>query len=298
MLGAFFTELASAHPSSGIVVDQKGQIFFTDNGGSDRAGALWTIAPDGKLTRFHKGGAHWLALDEKGSYAQEDLKKWFAKRITMNFGRVSFPDSMSALLDADGAPFVFDREGRLCWAKGNMEIARLSPDGKVTPVAPRLKETSGKLGGIKGLASGPDGSFYVSCPSAVLKIKSGGDVTTLVHPIVLKDVDTDLPAGTPEDQKPFLRGLAVDSRGTVYAAATGCRCVVKVTPDGKVMVIAKSDAPWAPTGIAVHGEDIYVLEYADASKDDHDRWLPRVRKLGRDGKMTTLSTVTKEDRER
>src|SRR5215472_13025806 len=97
LLCAFFTGLASAHPSSGIVVDPKGQVFFTDNGGDAKAGALWKIGAEGKLTRFHKGGWHWLALDEKGSYTQEDLRKWFEKRITMNFGRVSLPDSKAAL---------------------------------------------------------------------------------------------------------------------------------------------------------------------------------------------------------
>jgi hypothetical protein len=179
-----------------------------------------------------------------------------------------------------------------------LEIARLSLDGKVTPVAPGLKETADKLGGIKGLASGRAGALYASCPSAILKIKPDGKVTTLIHPIVLKDVETDLPTGTPEDQKPFLRGLAVDSGGNVYAAATGCRCVVKVTPDGKVEVVMKAGSPWSPTGVAVHGENVYVLEYTDANHGDHDRWLPRIRKLGRDGNVTTLATMTKADRER
>jgi hypothetical protein len=229
---------------------------------------------------------------------QEDLKNWFEKRITMNFGKVPLPDTKAALLQADGAPVVVDRDGNLCWAKGNLEIARLSPDGKVTLVAPGLKETADKLGGIKGLASGPDGCLYAACPSAVLKIKPDGKVSTLIHPIVLKDVDTDLPKGTPEDQKPFLRGLAVDTRGNVYAAGNGCRCVVKISPDGKAEVVLKAEKPWSPTGVAVRGENVYVLEYTDVTKDDHDAWLPRVRKLGRDGKVTTLATLTKQDRER
>ena len=107
------------------------------------------------------------------------------------------------------------------------------------------------------------------------------------------------PTGTPEDQKPFLRGLAVDSRGTVYAAATGCRCVVRVTPDGKVGVILKAERPWSPTGVAVHGNDIYVLEYtSNPNKDDHNEWSPRVRKLARDGKVTTLATISPKDQRR
>jgi sugar lactone lactonase YvrE len=287
---------ASAHPSSGIFVDQKGQVFFTDNGG--RHGALWKIDAEGKLTRFHKGGCHWLALDEKGSYAQEDLKQWWEKRITMNFGRVPLPDSKAALLQADGAPVVVDRDGILCWAKGNLEIARLSPDGKVTLVAPGLKETADKLGGIKGLACGPDGALYASCPSAVLKIKPDGKVTAVAESIRVADGDKDIVEGFPKDELPYLRGLAVDSRGMVYAAATGCRRVVKITADGKVETVLKAERPWSPTGIAVQGEAIYVLEYPNQEDEKREDWLPRVRKLGRDGKVTTLATVTKEDRER
>jgi hypothetical protein len=70
---------------------------------------------------------------------------------------------------------------------------------------------------------------------------------------------------------------------------------VKVTPDGKAEVVMKADGQWSPTSVAVHGGDVYVLEYADANQDDHDRWLPWVRKLGRDDKVTTLATIKKED---
>jgi hypothetical protein len=99
-----------------------------------------------------------------------------------------------------------------------------------------------KFGGIKGLASGPDGALYVSCPSAVLKIMSDGEVATLVHPIALNDCDKD-PLDTIAE--PGLRGLAVDSRGVVFAAATGCRRVVKVSPDGAVATVLKAEPPWS-----------------------------------------------------
>src|SRR5439155_25433182 len=98
-------------------------------------------------------------------------------------------------------------------------------------------------------------------------------VSTLVHPIMLNGVGSDLPKGTPEDQKPFLRGLAVDSHGAVYAAATGGRCVVKIAPDGKVEVVVKAERPWSPTGVAVFGADVYVLEYTDGNGAPD--WLPR-----------------------
>jgi hypothetical protein len=296
---ALFTSSALAHPGSGIVVDQTGQVFFTDNGG-DR-GLLWKIDTEGKLTRFHNAGWHWLALDEKGNYSAENLKKWWDQRITMNFDRVPLPESRAALLQSNGAPFVVARDGHLYWAKGNLEIARLSPAGKVSLLGDTLKDTTDKLGGIKGLASGPDGAIYASCPNAIFKVYQDGKLEFVFYPITIGDADWDLPAGTPDEHKAYLRGLAVDAGGTMYAAASGARVVIKVASQGnlwKLDVVLKAEKPWSPTGVAVHGHDVYVLEYANANSDNHDEWLPRVRKLGRDGKVTVVATISKKDRER
>jgi sugar lactone lactonase YvrE len=96
---------------------------------------------------------------------------------------------------------------------------------------------------------------------------------------------------------PALRGLAVDAKGTVYVAATGCHRVVKITADGKVETVLKSERPWSPTGVAVSGEDVYVLEYTHAHANADKGWRPRVRKLGRDGKVTTLATIPAKEPE-
>jgi hypothetical protein len=93
-----------------------------------------------------------------------------------------------------------------------------------------------------------------------------------------------------------LRGLAVDDRGTAYVAATGCRTVVKVTADGKVETLLKAERPWSPTGVALHGGTVYVLEYPNANGSDHDDWVPRVRKVDRAGKVSILATFPKGDR--
>jgi hypothetical protein len=46
----------------------------------------------------------------------------------------------------------------------------------------------------------------------------------------------------------------------------------------------------------VQGEAIYVLEYLDQQDENREDWIPRVRKIGRDGKATTLITFPKKDR--
>jgi sugar lactone lactonase YvrE len=293
---ALFAGWASAHPSSGIVVDEKGNVFVADiNTG------LWKIDKESKLTHINKEAGHWLALDAEGSFAGVDFTKsdhwprWFKRRT---------PDGAKpALITDGGSPLVVLRDGNLYYVSsgdklnpGGHEVIRLTPDGKLSRVAADLDKTSEKLGGIKGLASGPDGSLYVTFPKAVHKITAGGKVSAVAESVQVADGDKDIVEGFAKDELPYLRGLAVDARGTVYAAATACRRVVKITADGNVETVLKADRPWSPTGIAVQGDAIYVLEYPNQSDDKREEWVPRVRKVERDGKVTTQVTFPKKDR--
>jgi hypothetical protein len=56
----------------------------------------------------------------------------------------------------------------------------------------------------------------------------------------------------------------------------------------------KAQRPWSPTGVAEHDGDIYVLEYTHATEPKAEGWFPRVRKLTRDGTVTTLLTITSQ----
>jgi sugar lactone lactonase YvrE len=152
-----------------------------------------------------------------------------------------------------------------------------------------------RRGGIRGLAADKDGVLYVSYRKTILRITTDGRITTFADPMEVTDSDKDLPEGTPESQLPLLKGLAVDGQGRVYAAATGCRCVVKIKADGKVETLLKAERPWSPTGIALQSGATYVLEYPNANGERHEDWVPRVRKIGRDGKTTTLVTFPKND---
>src|SRR5881275_2120328 len=103
---------ASAHPGSGIVVDEKGQVFFTDTGNPDArfSGHVWKIDAQGRLFSAHATGAHWLALDASGRFARADLKAWFDQRLAPNFERIPRTDANPTLLQTDGVPFVVHRD--------------------------------------------------------------------------------------------------------------------------------------------------------------------------------------------
>jgi sugar lactone lactonase YvrE len=277
---------ASGHPSSGVVVDQRGNVFF-----SDLSRGLLKVDPQGKLTTFSKEGGHWLALDTNGSFSNVVFEKsahwprWFKRRTSAG--------ERPALLADGGSPLVVAPDGSLYYVcdermiPAGQQIGRLTPDGKETLVSPELRRIAEEMGGIKGLALGPEGSFFISYPKAVLRVARDGTFTTLLNPVVVPDCDKHPPA---IQDAPALRGLVADARGVVYVAATGCRCVIKITPDAKVETVLKAESPWAPCGVALHGEEIYVLEHIDANSEAHEDWPPRVRKVGRDGNVTTLVT--------
>lgn len=50
----------------------------------------------------------------------------------------------------------------------------------------------------------------------------------------------------------------------------------------------KSEKPWVPAGVFVHDADLYVLEHVDGNSEQHEDWPPRIRKLDRHGRVTTL----------
>jgi sugar lactone lactonase YvrE len=293
-LSGLFAGSAHAHPSSGIVVDEKGQVFFQDIIG----GILWKIDEQGKLSKYSNiSGGHWLALDTEGRFSRATPK--YFQRIT--------PDGTKpALIHADGgAPLVVHSDGYLYYASGDkdnrpgaLSLTRETPDGRRTPFSPTLTKMLHEIDdGVTGLASGPDGSLYVACWTALFQVNLDGTVRTVVHPIKVEDCDEDRADHNASNRLPLLRGLAVSSDGTVYAAATSCHCTIKITPSGQVETVLKAERPWSPTGVAICGRDVYVLEYTNANGPKTEGWRPRVRKLEPDGKIRTLATILGKARE-
>jgi sugar lactone lactonase YvrE len=280
--------IAAAHPGSGIVVDEQGNVYFTHTGRG-----CGKIDPQGKLTYVHQSrGGHWLCLDADGSFSRSQPK---------HFERITSPGIKPALIFADGgSPIAVLRDGNLYYASndetmtpGGLQVTRQSPNGQISIFPPDGKKTTEKLG-ITGLASGPDGSLYIASPSTVTKLKMDGTFTVIAHDIELKDCDVDYPDNNPQNPLPYLRGLAVDQDGTVFAAGSGCHAIVRISPNGKVEMILNVERPYSPTGVALHRGALYILEYTNANGSPNDGWLPRVRKLERDGKVLTLMTGTSD----
>jgi len=70
---------------------------------------------------------------------------------------------------------------------------------------------------------------------------------------------------------------------------------MKLTAKGEASVILKAEKPWTPTGVDVFREEVYVLEYDDETPTEGRNWPPRIRKVRRDGSVTLLAIVRRED---
>jgi hypothetical protein len=282
---ALFLNVAhiDAHPSSGLVVTDKGEVYFVHSGVG-----VARIEADGKLTYVKRStGGHWLCLDREGKFARTQPK--FFERITPE-------GEKPAVLFADGgAPLAVLRDGQLYYASnwegsdkhppGGLAVSRQTVEGKLSVFCPELASALRKRDeGVTGLAAGPEGGLYVASPSRIWHVNAKGGVGHF--PGGVAECDEDVPA----NRRPDFRGLCVTPGGNVYAAATGCRSVITLTNGGYERVL-KSERPWSPTDVAWHEGNVFVLEWTNPNGGVTDGWRPRVRKLARDGTITTLVEV-------
>jgi sugar lactone lactonase YvrE len=274
---------ASAHPGSGIVVDKFGNVFFTDTGKG-----VWKIDTQGKLTYIPASRFHWMSIDPIGYFAETQ------KNFGEYFERVTAQNSKPALIMCSDFPLVINKDGNIYYADtrpNSASIKMRTPDGKETVLASdKIFEF------ISGIAAGEDGSIYITEASnananTIRKITRNG-VVTIIATFVGK-AGKNLPLETTPS---YCRGLAVDAKGFIYVAATGSRSVIRISPQGTVSNILQEPSPWTPTGVAVFNGEVYVLEWHDVAASDLEvrtAYIPGVRKIGSDLKVTTIATISR-----
>ena len=301
------TPVTRAHPASGIVVDRKGQVYFSD------LETIWKLDLNRKLSVFRPGVSgrhvHELAIDDQDNIYGEDIsyepatKKWISDVWKMTpSGTLTYivapttdaPRALTMRRDRDGNTYFIDQNNHL---KQRTLLLRRTPDGQVTTFAGGSygqrdgKGTDAQFSSVGGLAFGADGSLYLTDGVSLRKVTMDGTVTTIA---------TNLNVRTNED-KPLLfeglygslAGLTVNPNGTVYLADAGNRRLLKINPDGKVEVALRTDPPFFPNGaFATPSGDVYVLEVGFTLPNISSG--PRVRKITPDGKNVVLTVVGQE----
>ena len=275
-----FPPAIMGHPGAGIAVDRSGQIYFLDTGSG-----LWRIDTQGRLSHLSRTRFHWLAIDETNRFANTPLPSSALAEI------VRVGSNPTVLLSSD-TPIAIGEDGNLYYPSGpagNLRLMRMTPDGASSVFATLAATVNGKpLPHIGGIIAGADGFLYYTEDSGIRRIDAQGQVSTIVAVRAPANAPT-IPA---TDQHPYLRGLAINDRGVFYVADTGDARLLKITADGKVAAtILQTQSPWSPTAVAVHGDDVYVLEYLHTVREVRRDWLPRVRKIAPNGRSLMVATI-------
>lgn len=256
-------------------------MYFLDTGSG-----LWKIDPQGRLTHLSGLKNHWLTLDANNGFDSARLPTdpgldWVITRIGAN---------PSVLISTD-FPIAIGEEGSLYYPSGRpggLRLMRTLTSGVTSVLATLPLTTTGRpLPHINGITAGPDCSLYYTEDTTIRRITAEGKISIVATVRAL--VGGPSIPGT--NQHPYLRGLAVNGRGVMYAADNGDARVLKITPEGKITTLVQLQSPWSPTGVALFGSDVYVLEFIHTVEDDRRAWLPRVRKITSDGKSTIIATV-------
>ena len=239
---------AFAHPGVGIVVDSRGNVFYTD------LKQVWRIAPDGEKTvAVPNVHTHELYVDASDNLYGEHL--WYnGERLDTWGSRVWRRSPDGRVVDIvpahpgfnDNFSFVRDRAGNAYFADRthNNAIQVRTPDGPVRVLA------RGNFHDIRWMTVTSDGIVYFIDRVDLIRITPDGRVVTVTR---------NVSAGS---GRHAVMGLWVDRLGNVYAADYSGSKVKRIDRHGGVTVVARSSFPWAPTGGTFdRNGNLWLLEY-------------------------------------
>lgn len=288
---------AQAHPAWGIAVDRQGQVYFSD------LKIVWKIDARGRPSVFRAGGdrhTHDLNVDEAGNlYGADNSYDPATQRFFSAVWKMTPAGDFSYLLaptddPPEGTSIWRDREGNAYHVANypgrELLVLKRTPGGNVTALAGSSEAARGYRQGVPysvgGMAFGADGALYFTHGANVSKLAAGGALSPLVRGPAGEGASG---GGAGGDSATRLFGIAVDAQGNAFVADHGNRRVLKITPDGRTATVLRAEEPWFPTGVAVGGGELYVLE--EGHTPANAPVGTRVRKLSPGGTVTLLATV-------
>jgi len=268
----FLCATAAAHPGVGIVMDSRGNVFYTD------LSHVWKIAPGGAKSIAVWGvHTHELYLDREDNLYGEHL--WYEGDRTKKWGhrvwKLTADGKLSDVIPAregflQDYSFVRDGRGNMYWAERGAQtmLRKRTPAGRIETLGP-----VDIFRDIRWMTCTTEGTVYLIDGQDLRRVASDGTVDTVARDLGERKL-SQFQAG----DRHILMGLWTDRAQNVFVAVYGARLVKKIDRDGKVTIAARSQVPWSPTGgLAVPNGDLWLLEYSITN-------AARARHIQRDGK--------------
>jgi sugar lactone lactonase YvrE len=253
---ALYASPVFAHPGIGIVVDNHGNVFYTD------LRQVWRMSPDGKremaVPNVH---THELHIDSEGNLFGEHL--WYEGDRTGKWGHYVWKRSPDGRLEKVISPtegflanysFVRDRQGNMYWADRGETVTRIrrrsvQAGGEIRTIA------ESPFRNVRWMAVSAEGVVYLIDYQDLVRIRPRGKPEVMARGLARNSRWMLMP------NEHAVMGLSPDAEGNVYVAVMADHEVKKVTPEGVVSTVSKSTAPWAPTGVlAVPYGVLWILE--------------------------------------
>lgn len=248
-----------AHPGVGIVMDSKGNVFYTDTE------QVLKIDVDGRksvvIPNVH---THELFLDANDNLYGEHL--WY-EGSTDSWGHYVWrysaagrfekikPDTKGFLEDYS---FARDHVGNMFWADNDkpcQHVVRMDSRRNKSFVSDACFEN------IRWIYVNPKGELLFADFQDVVKIDQQGKAKKVAKQIANKSWTK-----STVDNQNSVFGVWDDAAGNIYTAVASNRVVKKFDTSGKEEIAFRTPAPWIPTGglVSPSGE-LWVLECSDTN---------------------------------
>ncbi|WP_258541839.1 hypothetical protein [Parvicella tangerina] len=261
-----------AHPGIGIVMDNEGNVFYTD------LTHVWKISPEGKRTVAVKNvHTHELYLDANGDLFGEH--EWYEGEITDKWGNYVWRLSKDGVFEKfipdvegflDNTTLIRDPAGNSYWAIefGNADVLmKQTLNGRDHIFTPH------KFDDIRWMHySENDNNLYVVDHLTIKKITPSGVVE-----ILATNLKENKPSFEGVADRHYIFGLWTDTDGNVYVALYGAGKVKKISPEGRISTFFFSEEGWSPCGGMIDKNGtVWIMEFSSGNET-------RVRKMVSNG---------------
>jgi hypothetical protein len=257
ILFLFVCQNTFAHPGMGLVIDRKGNIYYTD------LKHIWKQTPNGqKSIAVENVHSHELYMDRNDNlfgehyWYESTTDKWFHYEWCLkNSGELTHvTDTIDPSKQPNAFSFVRDNNENMYWheksEKGEVEnFIKKDTLGNTNIIG------SGNFREIRWVFSTAEGEIYFLDLDELYKIEPN-NAFQLIAKNLCKGTLWTVFFG----KQHSVFGVWFDKQGNTYAAVSEDRCIKKISSNGEVSIVYKSDTGSPINGIFDKEGNMWVLE--------------------------------------